>query len=292
MTSEDSPTGASTDHSPKISQRFIRPPEKLHFYQLYSPDPVPCATVWQGTATRFNPTTPKPFSYQVYITDPSIPLLQPDTPPSCQFQQPYIPAREKVLSFAVGFLEALVNGSRTSEPEQWRLDMWWANGRGPSGDSAWDVEECLAHYRATELERRGKTLHTVPTYFECDRLLGTPFRGVLLIVDGVNHWREKDGIRVVEFDLGVAKEVEGEDGEGRRLSVSYEQHDITDEEAERYEKKWGTTARDCRRSVSIPAASPSYAGGYWEESLGSWLSRVERVGLMRQDYEILTTTSE
>ncbi|KAL8925884.1 MAG: hypothetical protein Q9172_002037 [Xanthocarpia lactea] len=282
------------DPPPNYTPKSVggRSPEKSHIYQLYTSTPIPCATVWHGTANSFNVTNPKPFSYQVYITDASIPLPSPETAPTSQYRAPYIPGREATPSFAAEFLDALVHGSKTPEQEQWRLDIWWVNGKGQSEASPWDVEECMAHYRATEVERRGKALHTVPTYFESTWLSGTPFRGVLLIVDGVEDWREQNGGRVVEFDLGVGKTVQGKDGEGLKKSVSYEIDDLGSEDADKYERKWGTTIRDSRRSVSVLPASSSYFDGYTKWPLGDWLCTVERMGLMRQDYEALTGWKE
>ncbi|KAL8855414.1 MAG: hypothetical protein Q9178_007939 [Gyalolechia marmorata] len=294
MTLQATSDQVSPDHAPKHRQKWVggRPPEKAHIYQLYTSTPIPCTTVWQGTDSRFNVTNPKPFSYQLYITDDSIPLPSPETTPTSQYHAPYTPGREATPSFAAEFLDALILGSETPETEQWRLDIWWVNGKGQSEACPWDVEECMAHYRATELKRRGEALHTVPTYFECSWLSGTPFRGVLLIVDGVEDWREQNGVRVVEFDLGVGKKVQGKDCEGLRLSVSYELDDLGSEDAETYERKWGTTVRDSRRSISVLPASSSRFDGYTELPLGGWLCTVERRGLMRQDYEALTGWKE
>ena len=87
-----------------------RPPELQYTYQIFTLSAIPCTTVWRGSAIRFNGSNPPPFSYQVYITDPSIPVPPSNTPSNKpEFSTRALPHPER--GFAVEFLEALVDGS-------------------------------------------------------------------------------------------------------------------------------------------------------------------------------------
>lgn len=158
-----------------------RPPELQYTYQISTLSAIPCITVWRGSASRFNDSNPPLFSYQFYITDPSIPVPAPNTPSASEFSSRPPPHPEK--GFAAELLDALVDGSVSMHLNYWRLHVWWVNSKGEEGKD-WGAEDCLAHYRATEAERRGQLLHTVPNYAEsCDYLGGTSCKGLFFVID-------------------------------------------------------------------------------------------------------------
>ena len=245
-----------------------RPPELQYTYRIHSSFTIPCTTVWRGSASHFNASNPPPFSFQIYITDPSIPVPPPNTPSASEFSSrpPLHPER----GFAAEFLDALVDGSVSTPWNHWRLDVWWVNSKGEEGKD-WGAEDCLAHYCATEAERRGQPLHTVPNYAESiDNLGGTSCKGLFFVIDGAKEWRYKGGLRIVEFDPDV-----------RRRTGWADEEISDDEDSNRYEKKWGTTVRDWRGSIWVDPQSPRHFGECHQRAIGSWMYTICEWGIMR-----------
>ncbi|KAL8881412.1 MAG: hypothetical protein Q9198_001383 [Flavoplaca austrocitrina] len=251
-----------------------RRPELQYTYQIFTLSAISCTTVWRGIASHFNASNPPPFSFQIYITDPSIPVPPLDTPSISEFSSrpPPRPGR----GFAAELLDALIDGSVSMHSSHWRLDIWWVNSKGEEGKD-WGAEDCLAHYRSMEVERRGQLLHTVPNYAEsCEYLGGTSCKGLFFVIDGVKEWKWKGGVRVVEFDPENRSREQWED-DGI--------HD--DEDPNKYEKKWGTKVRDWRGSTWVPPQSPRRLGEYHEPALGSWMNTIHEYGILRHDYNVL-----
>ena len=145
----------------------------------------------------------------------------------------------------------------------------------------------------TEVERRGKPLHTVPNYVECDNYLGTPCGGLLFVVDEVRGWREAGGVRVFEFDHQVVTTVQRKDGESFESSSTtraFDQND--DEDGGGHHRMMGTWAREWRASVWVDPQSPANFTTSVGPSLGDWMNTIYRMGLLRQDYEALISWEE
>ena len=59
---------------------------------------------------------------------------------------------------------------------------------------------------------------------------------------GVKSWKEKGGIKVLEFDPVTWKPVQREDGEGLEVvDVSSDPNEEGGQDESRYERKWGVS---------------------------------------------------
>ena len=101
-----------------------RAPERAYIYQLHTASPIPCTTIWWGTQTCFNISNPKPFSFEIYVTDAAIPTPPSSTPPPASQLHSRIDSER---SFVAEFLYVLTIKCGDSPVEPCRRDLWWVH---------------------------------------------------------------------------------------------------------------------------------------------------------------------